>query len=179
MNEDSPRWSAGFSFLLGFVALAALVGGLGAWSVQARISGAVVAPGMIELESNRQVVQHLDGGVVEEIYVRDGDRVEAGDVLVRLEASGLRSERAVIRDQLREQLARIARLIAERDGVESVKFPDELLEAASYSDEVAATIEGQRELFRARNASVERTDEQLAEQIAQIRNQIQGLEFAV
>ncbi len=176
MNEDTPRWSAGYSFLLGFLALAALIGGLGAWSVQARISGAVVAPGMIELESNRQVVQHLDGGVVDEIYVRDGDTVEAGEVLVRLEASGLRSERAVIRDQLREQLARIARLIAERDGAESVEFPQELLDVAEFSSDVQAMIEGQRELFRARIASVERTDEQLSEQITQIRNQIRGLE---
>jgi HlyD family secretion protein len=176
MSNETPKWSAGFSFLLGFTALAALVGGLGIWSVQARISGAVVAPGMIELESNRQVVQHLEGGVVEDILVRDGDVVEAGDVLVRLQAGSLRSERAVIRDQLREHLARIARLRAERDSADVIEFPDELTAAASYSAETQATIDGQRELFAARNASVERTDEQIGEQITQIENQIVGLE---
>jgi HlyD family type I secretion membrane fusion protein len=174
--DESPRWSAGFSMLLGFLALTALIGGLGAWSVQARISGAVVAQGMIELESNRQVVQHLEGGVVEEILVRNGDTVEAGDVLVRLEATGLRSERAVIRDQLREQMARIARLRAERDAADDVTFPEELLAAATYSAAAEAMVEGQRELFTARNESIEKTYEQLGEQIVQIENQIAGLE---
>ena len=176
MSTETPRWSAGFSILLGFLALAALVGGLGVWSVQARISGAVVAPGMIELESNRQVVQHPDGGVVEEIFVRDGDMVEAGETLLKLDASGLRSERAVIRDQLREQMARIARLQAEQSGTEEVTFPAELLAAAEHSPEARAQIDGQRELFAARSASIERTDEQLGEQIAQIENQIRGLQ---
>jgi HlyD family secretion protein len=176
MNNETPSWSAGFSFLLGFIALVALVGGLGIWSVQARISGAVVAPGMIELESNRQVVQHLEGGVVEDILVRDGDVVEAGDVLVRLEAGSLRSERAVIRDQLREHLARIARLRAERDGADEIEFSEELIAAASYSAQTQSMVDGQRELFAARNASVERTDEQIGEQITQIENQIIGLQ---
>lgn len=176
MTDEAPKWSAWYSMLLGFLALAALIGGLGAWSVQARISGAVVAAGMIELESNRQVVQHLEGGMVEEILVRDGDRVEAGDVLVRLDGSSLRSERAVIRDQLREQLARIARLSAERDGADEVEFPEELIRAASYSPDTQTMIDGQRDLFEARNVSLQRTDEQLGEQIEQIENQIGGLE---
>ena len=176
MSDDNPKWSAGYSIMLGFVALAALVGGLGVWSVQARISGAVVASGMVELESNRQVVQHLEGGMVDEILVHNGDRVEAGDVLVRLDGSALRSERAVIRDQLHEHLARIARLSAERDDADEVVFPDELLRSANYSPEVQKMIEGQRELFEARNDSLQRTDEQLGEQITQIENQIRGLD---
>ena len=175
MAHDTPKWSAGFSFFLGFAALVALVGGLGVWSVQARISGAVVAPGMIELESNRQVVQHLEGGVVEEILVSDGSFVEAGDVLVRLEGSSLRSERVVIRDQLHESLARIARLNAESVEAEEVEFPEQLVTAAADSPSAAAMIRGQAELFQARNASNERTKEQLAEQVTQIENQIDGL----
>lgn len=176
MMPEAPRWSAGFSILLGFAALVALVGGLGVWSVQARISGAVVAPGMIEIESNRQVVQHLEGGVVDEILVRNGDVVEAGDVLIRLDGATLRSERAVIRDQLREQLARIARLRAERDQADQIDFPRELVDAASFSPDAQKMMEGQRELFEAREASLQRTDEQLGEQIAQIENQIEGLQ---
>lgn len=176
MTDSTPRWSARFSMFLGFAALAALIGGLGVWSVQARISGAVVAPGMIELESNRQVVQHLEGGMVEEILVRDGATVAAGDVLIRLDGSALRSERAVIRDQLREHIARIARLIAERDDTDEVSFPDELVRAAVYSPETQTMIDGQRDLFEARNVSLERTDEQLREQITQIENQIRGLD---
>lgn len=176
MNNDIPRWSGGFSFLLGFVTLAALVGGLGVWSVQARISGAVVAPGMIELESNRQVVQHLEGGIVSEILVRDGTTVEAGETLVRLEGTSQLSERAVILDQLRELLARIARLEAEQSGAEDVIFQQELLDDAASSEKSRAQIEGQRELFEARQASMRQTDGQLAEQIIQIEKQIEGLE---
>ena len=178
MSDDTgtPRWRAGFSIVLGLGALAALIGGLGTWSVQARISGAVVAPGMIELESNRQVVQHPEGGVVGGILVRDGDKVEAGDVLIRLEDTATRSERALTNSRLNEVLSRIARLLAERDGAESVKFPDPLLAAAHDDPEVAAQIAGQRELFAARNDTSERTGEQLDEQIAQIENQIAGLE---
>ena len=91
-------------------------------------------------------------------------------------SSGLRSERAVFRDQLREHVARIARLIAESTGEMSIEFPDELTSAASYSPEAQRMIDGQRELFEARNISLQRTDEQLGEQITQIENQIRGLE---
>jgi HlyD family type I secretion membrane fusion protein len=121
-------------------------------------------------------VQHLDGGVVDEILARDGAVVQAGDVLIRLDGTSLRSERAVIRDQLSEHVARIARLNAEQADAEEVEFPVELLNAATNSPETQRMIDGHRELFNARNASMQRTDEQLREQIAQIENQIVGLE---
>ena len=82
---DRPVYSARLPLFIGFLALALLVGGIGVWSVRTQIAGAVIASGMIVVESNRQVVQHAEGGVVGKIMARDGDRVDAGDLLVQLD----------------------------------------------------------------------------------------------
>ena len=99
--------------LLGALVLALLVGGFGAWSVTAKIAGAVVASGQVEVEQNRQVVQHPDGGVVAEILVKDGDLATAGAPLLRLDGTLLRSELAIVEGQFFEILARRGRLEAE------------------------------------------------------------------
>ncbi|HAB38853.1 MAG TPA: HlyD family type I secretion periplasmic adaptor subunit, partial [Rhodobacteraceae bacterium] len=77
--KQSTEWKATGPILIGVIALFILVGVLGVWSVQARISGAVIASGMIQVESKRQVLEHLQGGVVEDLLVKDGDIVSAGD----------------------------------------------------------------------------------------------------
>jgi len=107
MTEDTrKRWSARRPLFIGFLAVLILVGGFGTWSVAARITGAVIASGRIEVDQNRQVIQHPDGGVVEEILVSEGDTVEAGDLLIKLDANELLSELAVIEGQLFEMMAR-------------------------------------------------------------------------
>ena len=102
------------SLWLGALTLLTLIAGLGVWSVSTTISGAIVASGKIEVEQNRQIVQHPDGGVVAEIMVGEGDVVKAGDVLLRLDGSLLRSELSIVEGQLTEVQARRARLEAER-----------------------------------------------------------------
>jgi len=170
------RWSAKLPLAIGFTAVALLLGGLGAWSVGTRIAGAVVAPGTVELESDRQVVQHPDGGVVGEILVRDGDTVAAGDVLVRLDGTFMRSELAIIERQLAEIFARRARLEAERDEAPAPDFADTPSFALVSQDTLQAQIDGQRNLFDARRTSLAQEQRQIAEQQVQIDRQIEGTE---
>lgn len=171
---DPARWSARGALTLGLAAVFVLVFGLGAWASFATISGAVVAPGRLKVETNRQVVQHLDGGVVAELNVKEGDVVEAGDVLIRLDDQRVRAELAIIESQLFEILARIGRLEAEQEGLDAPRFDPELLAEAETRVEVAALVEGQSRLFAASRDTRARETEQLRERQTQIREEIEG-----
>lgn len=168
--------SAGRFLGMGAAALLVLVGGFGSWSVLANISGAIIASGRVEVEQNRQVVQHPDGGVVSEILVNEGDTVTAGDVLIRLDPINLKSELAIVESQLFELTARRGRLEAERDGATAITFSAELLELARERPEVLDLIEGQTRLFEARNNSLQNETEQLQRRRSQIRTQIDGID---
>ena len=175
MSEDiTRRWSARRPLIIGFLALLILVGGFGSWSVAARITGAVIASGRIEVDQNRQVIQHPDGGVVEEILVGEGDSVAEGDLLIKLDPDELNSELAVIEGQLFELMARRGRLEAERDGAEVIAFDAELLEQDPAR--VAGLMEGQTNLFVARAESITSQKEQLIKRSDQIADQITGIE---
>ena len=171
----APAWGASLPLGIGMLALVVLIGGLGAWSVTARIAGAVVTSGMIEVESNRQVIQHPDGGVVGAIHVKEGDVVAAGDVLVELDGTRLRSELAIVEGQLREIAARRARLEAERDTAETMDVGPALRRLAEADPEFAARLEGERRLFEARRTRLAQEVALLGEQNAQISNRIEGL----
>ncbi|PTW47070.1 MULTISPECIES: HlyD family type I secretion periplasmic adaptor subunit [Rhodovulum] len=166
--------SARLPLVVGMIAVVCLVGGIGVWSVATNIAGAVVAPGTVKVESERQVVQHADGGVVGEILAKDGDTVAAGQVLVRLDGTFLRSELMIVERQLLEIQARKARLVAERDGVDSPDFSG--LDSFSNIEPVwvAEHIDGQTRLFAARKAAQAQELDQLHEQTVQIENQIDG-----
>jgi len=158
---------------LGLLALVVLVGGFGGWSTFSSITGAVIASGRIEVDQNRQVVQHPDGGVVDAILVQEGQEVAAGDVMIRLDAENLRSELAVVEGQLLEVLARRGRMEAERDGAETLVFPDLLRET---DNPVASELmEGQRRLYAARIESEQSEREQLSRRREQIASQIDGI----
>ena len=172
MSEVETRWSAKRPLSLGAIALLILVGGFGTWAVMAQITGAVIATGQVEVDRNRQVVQHPDGGVVEEIIVDEGDTVAAGDMLIRLDASVLTSELAVIEGQLFELIARRGRLEAERDGNDWIDFDPQLVNAGR---EYQNLTEGQTRLFAARKESIQRATEQLTQQRAQIASQLSGI----
>jgi HlyD family secretion protein len=173
-DPNASRWSAKRHMTVGLITLALLVGGFGTWSVVAQITGAVITSGQIEVDRNRQVVQHPDGGVVEEILVDEGDTVEVGDMLIRLDASVLRSELAVVEGQLFEILARRARLEAERDDSDTLEF-DPVLTEANDADANDLII-GQQRLFDARLESNRRAVEQLTQQGAQIASQLTGID---
>ncbi|MDF0599345.1 HlyD family type I secretion periplasmic adaptor subunit [Psychromarinibacter sp. C21-152] len=161
--------------VIGAVALATLVLGFGGWAVFSQIAGAVVASGRVEVDQNRQVVQHPDGGVVEEIAVEEGEYVEAGEILVRLDPTLLRSELAIVESQLFELMARRGRLEAERDDAEEITFDPELLAAAADRPEVQDLIDGQQSLFEARKETLAREIEQLEKRKLQIETQVEGI----
>lgn len=175
MTGPGTAWSARRPLVAGFVSLAVLVGGFGWWSVGTEIAGAIVASGQLEVERNRQVVQHPDGGVVAEIAVKEGQTVAAGDLLLRLDGAMLRSELAIVEGQLFEIMARRARLTAERDDAAAIVFPPDLTAIGAGRPEVAELIDGQRRLFEARRDTLAREIEQLAEQKKQIDSQIGGI----
>jgi HlyD family secretion protein len=162
--------------LLGLLAVLLLLGGFGSWAAVAPISGAVIANGELEVERNRQIVQHVDGGIVEEILVSEGDRVQAGQVLLRLEGSQLRAELAIIEAQHFETLARIARLAAERDQGPAIEFPADLRETAATRAEVAELVAGQESLFAARLTTHMQRLEQLDQRQKQILSLVTGVE---
>ena len=160
---------------VGLLALLILVGGFGSWAVMSRLSGAIVASGQIEVDRNRQVVQHRDGGVIAEILVDEGDTVEVEQVLLRLDPSVRRSELAIVEGQLFELMARRGRLEAERDDAEAVVFDPILIEAVTSNSEVQSLMDGQKRLFIARQESINREIDQLSKRSAQIGNQIEGI----
>lgn len=175
-NAAAKSWSARGPLTLGFLAILILLGGFGTWSVVANISGAVIAEGQIEVEQNRQVVQHPDGGVISEILVQEGDLVATGDILLRLDATNLTSEQVVVEGQLFEMIARRGRLEAERDGAKDITFDAELIAAAdANSDSAKKLMQGQQRLFVARLDSLEQEVAQMQKRRAQITDQIVGI----
>jgi HlyD family secretion protein len=161
--------------LLGGLAVVALLaGGVGGLAATTELSGAVIAPGTMVVETNVKKVQHPTGGVVGELRVRDGDRVKAGDVVVRLDETVTQANLAIVVKSLNEMYARLARLEAERDDAERIVFPAELL-ARSGDPEVARVIDGERNLFQLRRTARAGQKQQLRERIAQLREEIQGL----
>ena len=172
----SKKWPATRHIMLGLATLFVLVFGIGAWSAFASISGAIVASGKLKVESERQVVQHPEGGVVAEILVKEGDTVEAGEVLIKLDDKLLAAELTITEGQLYEILARSARLAAERDQARRPVFSEELLQVASVNPEIGSLTSGQERLFLARRDTVERETEQLRERQIQIREEITGAE---
>ena len=170
------RFSARAPLMLGLFALLLLLGGFGTWAVTANISGAVVAQGQVEVDQNRQVVQHPDGGVVASIAVDEGDVVAAGDLLIRLDPTRLQSERNIVRGQLDEVMARRARLAAERDEAPRITFPETLLARATREPDLAAQLAGQERLFLSRAQTLEAEMAQMDKRAAQIANQIEGLD---
>jgi HlyD family secretion protein len=174
-QPDTSKWRARGPMLVGYIALIILVAGFGGWSVSTTISGAIIAPGQIEVEQNRQVVQHPSGGVVGKILVTEGATVRAGDVVLRLDDAILKSELAVIESQYFEMVARRGRLEAERDKTDEITFDQVLLIAGETNPELEKLTDGQSRLFAARLESQMRETEQMDEQRKQISAQIDGL----
>lgn len=176
MTQDAKSaWSTRTPMIVGLLGLFLLVGGFGTWSVMTNISGAIIANGRIEVDQNRQVVQHPDGGVVAEILSDEGDEVSAGDVLIRLDDTQLKSQLAITESQLYELMARRGRLEAERDDREKISFDPLLLEAAEVNPDVPDLIAGQKRLMQARAESTVNEIDQLEKRRGQIANQIEGI----
>jgi len=157
---------------IGIVVL--LVCGVGGWAAETKLAGAVISSGQLVVDSNVKKVQHPTGGIVSELRVHEGDRVTAGEVLVRLDDTQARATVSILGKELDELTARKARLEAERDDAEEIGFPDELLQRTDDSD-VAHVIAGERKLFELRRTARNGQKAQLGERVAQLREEIQGL----
>lgn len=173
-QDISRRWSASRHMWLGGLTLLVLVVGLGGWSAFASIAGAIVAQGTVKVESERQVVEHLEGGVVSEILVKEGDAVAAGQELVRLDDTLLAADLAIAEGQLFELMARRGRLSAEQLDRDAPEFDEELLAAGAANPKIESLIEGQRALFTARLETLNKETDQLHERQQQIREEISG-----
>ena len=176
MTDAKAEFPTFKPMMLGTITLLILVGGFGLWGVMAEISGAVVASGQIEVDQNRQIVQHPDGGVVAEIAIDEGDSVIAGQTLIKLDPTLEKSELAIIEGQLFELIARRGRLAAERDGNKTIDFDATLKERASNDPSVAELMSGQQRLFDARSETASNQVAQLSKRKGQIRNQIEGID---
>jgi len=171
---SSMRRSMRRHLVAAIVVVLVLVIGVGGWAATAVISGAVVASGSIVVDSNVKKVQHLTGGIVGELRVRDGDRVRAGDIVVRLDETVTRANLAIVTKGLDELTARKARLESERDGSDTIIFPAQLLAGAGDPDRAAA-MDSERKLFNLRRTARNGQKAQLRERIAQFQEEITGL----
>ena len=158
----------------GFIGVFVLVVILGGWAHFAKIRGAVVAPGRIEVESKPKTIQHLDGGIVGEILVKNGDHVKAGQVLLRLDPTSKDANKTIIEKRLFEAQAQVDRLRAERDGLSEIDWSSLLRDNLKRPD-VQSIMTGQEKLFTARKKSSDGQQEQLRQRIRQSEDQIAGL----
>ncbi len=168
-------WSARKPIWTGVVTIALLIAFFGGWGMMTTISGAVVAPGVVQVEQNRQIVQHPNGGVVAEIAVQEAQTVKSGDLLIRLDGTQVKAELAIVEGQLFDGMARKARLEAERDDLTELVFPAELTDLAATRPDVAEQIEGQKRLFVARLETQNAQIDQLGKRLDQIASQGQGI----
>lgn len=151
-----------------------ICGGLGGWAGATEISGAVIATGTVVVNSNVKKVQHPTGGVVGQIFARDGDVVKAGALLVRLDETIAKANLAIVTRNLVELQARKARLEAERDDRRAITFPDQLVAAAQLDREVASVLDGERKMLELRVSARSGQKSVLMERSAQLREEISG-----
>lgn len=150
-----------------------LVGGVGGWAATAKMAGAVIGQGTVMVDEDLKVVQHIDGGVVREIGVRLGDRVSAGQVLLRLDNTQVQAEHAILLGQTVEFQTRRYRLLAERDGLNALNIPDAFFEEYPQA---AVMADGEIQLFESNLEFYQQQMEQMQLQIGQLRQEIIGLQ---
>ncbi len=168
--QTAIRWHVFF----GMIIVLLLAVGLGGWAATAEIAGALIAQGSLVVDSNVKKVQHPTGGVVGEVRAQDGDRVKAGDVLIRLDETVTRANLAIVTKGLIELYARKARLAAERDGADAVEAPKEFADRLD-EPEVVEALASERKLFELRRTNRLGQKDQLRERIKQLEEQIAGL----
>ncbi|SEP89402.1 HlyD family secretion protein/membrane fusion protein, protease secretion system/membrane fusion protein, epimerase transport system [Ectothiorhodospira magna] len=149
--------------------------GFGVWAATAPLDSGVTAPGTIVVDSQRIRVQHLTGGIVDDILVRDGDQVHRGQVMIRLNRTNPQAELAIVRSQLLSFLAVEARLLAERDGADALVLPPDVVQEM-HDPRIAQVVSTQQQLFTTRRDGLGNELAILEENARGIREQIQGLE---
>ena len=178
MNNTLIQDATRRPLVIGFVALFLLIFGVGGWAVATQLSGAVIAPGKLVVDTNVKKIQHPTGGIVGELLVKEGDRVKQGDVLVRFDATQAKASLGIVSKALEEMAARQARFEAERDDTKTVAFPASLT-ARAGDTEIARLMAGEQRLFEMRRAARNGQKAQLREQIEQLHRQIEGTQAQV
>ena len=168
--ESIQRYVIVGMIMFGFVTF-----GIGGWAATSQLSGAVVAQGIVVVDSSVKKVQHPTGGIVGELRVREGDRVNAGDILIRLDETQTLANANIVTKSLDELLARQARLEAERDSADQIAFPRALLQRTKDSNsEADRAIAAEQKLFDLRRQARSGQKAQLKERSAQLQNEING-----
>jgi HlyD family secretion protein len=171
----SARRSIRLHLITGLVVVLVLAGGFGGWASTVPISGALIAPGSVVVDSNVKKVQHPTGGVVGEVRVRDGDVVKAGDIVVRLDETVVRASLAIVVKTLNGLWARAARLEAEQRGTDRIVFPAMLTDRAEDPD-VRDVMASETKLFDVRVNGRSGQKAQLRERVTQLNEEISGLQ---
>lgn len=180
-DEDvlgTPANMARRPILLGMYAFLIIFGVFGLWAAIAPLDSAAVSPGTIILDSNRKTIQHLEGGIIEDILVKEGQTVKEGEVLIRLNPTAAQARFDQLQGQYDVLQATEARLIAERDELEAIAFPQGLLDRAEKK-EVGDILESQRQIFDSRQAAVKGQLKVLNQRIKQLQEEITGMEAQV
>jgi HlyD family secretion protein len=171
----TPLQSIQRSLIAAFAIIAILVFGIGGWAATVPLDGAVVAQGLLVVDSSVKKVQHLSGGIVKEIRVRDGDHVKAGDILVRLDETQTKASNSVVSTNLDELIAQQARLEAERDGADHVDIPAAFAKRMHDANaDAARAMAAEQKLFELRREARDGRKAQLKERVAQLKKEIQG-----
>lgn len=181
MKNPSPQnvdASVSRFMISGLAVVFFLVGGLGVWAATTEIAGAVVATGVVVVETNVKKVQHPTGGIVGEIHVKNGAHVKAGDLLIRLDETLTRVNLQMITKQLDEFVIRQARLIAERDDADAIVVPQHLTDRKD-EHEIGQIVRGEESLFRTRRQSIDGQKSQLKERSQQLAQEAQGIESQI
>ena len=161
--------------IVGIIIVAFVTFGIGGWAATSELSGAVIGQGVLVVDSSVKKVQHPTGGVVGELRVREGDKVKAGDILVRLDETQTLANATIITKNFDELLARQARLESERDNVDRIAFPKVLLDRSrDPTSEAARAIAAEKSLFDLRRQARDGQKAQLMERSAQLQEEIKG-----
>jgi len=172
-NRGNESFRIGSRVVAGTVLGILLVGGAGGWAATAQLAGAVIAQGQVAVDQRIKAIQHHDGGIVSAILIREGDFVNEGDVLIRLNDTQTRAERSIVEAQVLELTVRRARLLAERDLLHAIEFPEGLDLARS---DVQFLVNGETRLFDGNLTNRESRKQQLGFVLTQVAEEIKGLE---
>jgi HlyD family type I secretion membrane fusion protein len=169
LASDNPRSYA----MTGYAIIIFCFGVLGIWAAVTPLAGAVVSTGLVTNRGNTKTIQHLEGGIIKDIFVHEGDHVEAGQLLLRLDDTAPKANAEILRNQLDAAMARDSRLTAELNGSADIEFPKEL--TASADTVALKAMEDQRVQFNERRASLESQVSILKSRADQLRQEIEGL----
>ena len=160
--------------LIGIIILIVTFGILGTWGYLAPIDSAALAPGNVTVKSHRKTIQHLDGGIVRQLLAKDGDVVKEGDVLLRLDGTEVKAQLEILRGQHITLAAQLARLVAERDQLNQIKYPDDLQDLSDKH--IAEARQGENQIFSSRKSAYQGEISVLNQKANQLSSRIKGLE---